>query len=1059
MGHIRLILGRTRARRRRALPALGYTTAGRPAHLLVTDTQRKRDQVLRAYEGRPTFQPEVRVMGELFAALWARMGDGRALLTGQALRLAARRLLWERASEWPSLEALGPGPHLPEALAALEQRLAHHRLTQVGEPDTDAALQALRARIAGPGAYVRPSAAWENLLRLLEESPDLLPAAFVYPLVVIDEVLQPTPLEAALLMALARAWAARGAEVAITVASGRDRGGAEVGALLGWEEPLDDEAGQELRTFAAASSLRRAAFGLVETGEATVHLARAEDLLDIEPWSEPEPAAPPDLADHLAAGSPLPVHDRAEATGALGEGHIRLLRCADPTEEVWSAAQQLVQVLAEGTPPSECVVAVAGLPTLRPLLELTFRDCGIPYEIGGGTPLGWRPVVQAALAALHIGAHGPDLDRLCRLGHRLDPGRNLARIRHQLSSAGLGADPDRWAQELDGWLVRNRLPEEQRAAMHQALEALLAVARACEPLGTAVPAAAWLDHVVEHLEELGLARSCGADPEQLKTWGALVSTLERFATDLAAVDPGAWPVELLAEELGRACLRSGVSTEPRHIARVPVVDVRELVGLTPQHTWVLGLTRSAFPARSSVAFLVPHRLRGTLAPDRMAEGRYLLAAVLREALEAAASPDPARTASLTLSWPSTRDGRGSAPSPLLADLLHLPTAEPGVQLGDIAVQEPSPAAQGVAPRSRAAACRLLAADPRWAHALSGAITHEFRIQAEAVEARRAALGPRDGMLERGPDIPHQLSVTALEAYLRCPARFWYDRVLGLAPPDAWAPELEPRRRGTALHRILEAFLLRHGLAPLATLDPAEAAHTLAEVADTVLTEVEHEGGFDPAFQAYARERWLSGLVDDRPAGILRAWLDDELAADPPRAPQAVEAQFRGLKVGPVELKGALDRLDRLPSGALLVTDYKTGTPPSRRAVAEGLSLQAYAYAEAASRVDPEAPVVTAFQSLARPDTIRRSGFMGDPEALEEACSTVEQRMALPLGREGRREALERAGMRARELLSGRFPPTRLGPDLAGCAQCPHARVCRVDHHRHQGRGSDEEGAA
>lgn len=1046
---IRLLLGRTRARRRRALN-LGHAVGGRPSHLLVTDTLRKRDQVLRAYEGRPSFQPEVRVMGELFATLWARMGDGRALLSGQALRLAARRLLWEELAHWPSLEALGPGPQLAEALAGLEQRLAHHRLERVGEPDTDDALRALRARIARSGAWITPSDAWEVLLGRLGQ-PGALPRAFVYPLVVIDEVLQPTPLEAALLVGLARAWSAAGAEVAMTIASGRDRGGAEAGLLLGWHDPSGEGEGQELRTFAASYALRRAAFSLVETGEATVWVGLADRAVEIEPWSEPEPAPAPDLADHLAEGSVVPAATTAQAHAALADGRIRLFRTGDPTEEVWNTAHAVGEALAGGAAPHDCLVAVAGLSALRPLLELTFRDCGIPYEIGGGTPLAWRPVVQAALAAVHLGVHGPDLDRLCRLMDRLQPRRNIARIRHQLAGAGLGEAPDRWPAELSGWLVRNHAPEERRAAMHQALGALLELGERCRPLGHperagGVPAPEWLDHLIRHLEELGIAASCGADPVQVQAWGALVGTAERLAVDLAAVDPGPWPVALLAEELERAVVKAGVSTEPRHISRVPIVDVRELLGLTPRHTWVLGLTRSAFPARSPLAFLVPHRMRHELAPDRMAEGRYLLAGLLREALESS------NMESITLSWPATRGGRASPPSPLISDLLHLPTPDSDVQLGDLAVERPDPVLGQVAPRSKMAGYRLLATDPAWADVLPGSVAHEFRVQAEAVEARRAALGPRDGMLSRAPRVPQHISVTALEVYLKCPARYWYDRVLDLSAPDAWAPELEPRRRGTALHRILEAFLLRLGMRPVGDFETSVAAGILAEVADTVLHEVEQEGGFDPAFQAYAREQWVSGLVDGRPAGILAAWLAEEQAADPPRRPHAVEAEFRGLAVGPLQLKGALDRLDRLPSGALLVTDYKTGTPPSRRAVAEGLSLQAYAYAEAASRLDPEAAVVATFQSLARPDTIRRTGFMGDPVALEEACTPVEQRLALPMTREGRREALDRAGQRAHELIAGRFPPTALGPELAGCGRCPHARICRVDHARHQGAG-------
>ena len=41
----------------------------------------------------------------------------------------------------------------------------------------------------------------------------------------------------------------------------------------------------------------------------------------------------------------------------------------------------------------------------------------------------------------------------------------------------------------------------------------------------------------------------------------------------------------------------------------------------------------------------------------------------------------------------------------------------------------------------------------------------------------------------------------------------------------------------------------------------------------------------------------------------------------------------------VKLQGMADRIDRAPDGSLVILDYKTGTPPGPKAVAEGYSMQ------------------------------------------------------------------------------------------------------------------------
>jgi len=304
-----------------------------------------------------------------------------------------------------------------------------------------------------------------------------------------------------------------------------------------------------------------------------------------------------------------------------------------------------------------------------------------------------------------------------------------------------------------------------------------------------------------------------------------------------------------------------------------------------------------------------------------------------------------------------------------------------------------------------------------------------RVQAARQDAlQHTPPGAYLGVLERPPPLPASIPVTAFETYLRCPARYAYDRILRLHTEDAWTEELEPRRRGTALHRILEAFLAQRGLRPLCTeTDPVAAAATLHQVASEILDDVEAEGGFDPVMQAYARTRWLAGLIDSEPKGLLRAWLDLELDPPTPTHPVAVEWAFEDLQIGPARLRGSIDRVDRMGS-TLSILDYKTGSPPAQHLVHEGISFQPIAYAEALARAHPDARLTAAFLSLKRPDALRSTA-------------------PIDLSEDLRRPLVERAAEAAEALAAGHYPTTVHGPAAAGCAWCPHRRICRADHTR------------
>ncbi len=160
--------------------------------------------------------------------------------------------------------------------------------------------------------------------------------------------------------------------------------------------------------------------------------------------------------------------------------------------------------------------------------------------------------------------------------------------------------------------------------------------------------------------------------------------------------------------------------------------------------------------------------------------------------------------------------------------------------------------------------------------------------------------------------PRELAVTGIRTLIRDPYAIYARYVLALRPLPPLRAEPDALARGSALHRILEAFVRER---PDAESDEAARLRLLA-IADTVLAE-------DAPWPA-ARILWRARL--ERAVG---AFLAREAASE--GAPVFIETK------GGVDLAGMgfrltarPDRIDELPDGRLHILDYKTGDPPSAK---------------------------------------------------------------------------------------------------------------------------------
>ena len=185
---------------------------------------------------------------------------------------------------------------------------------------------------------------------------------------------------------------------------------------------------------------------------------------------------------------------------------------------------------------------------------------------------------------------------------------------------------------------------------------------------------------------------------------------------------------------------------------------------------------------------------------------------------------------------------------------------------------------------------------------------------------RPAPEPRPPLSAR----PRKLSVTRIEPWMANPYAIFARDILRLEPmPDLGGPP-EASVRGRIIHQALHRFAAAH---PEAL--PADVAAELIAGAEAGLTKL----AAHPRVAAFWRPRfarfaeWFAETEPSRRIGLLRT-----------------ASEIRGAHVlvapgGPFRLTARADRIDTLKQGGLVITDYKTGTPPKAKRVLDGTAPQ------------------------------------------------------------------------------------------------------------------------
>lgn len=206
-----------------------------------------------------------------------------------------------------------------------------------------------------------------------------------------------------------------------------------------------------------------------------------------------------------------------------------------------------------------------------------------------------------------------------------------------------------------------------------------------------------------------------------------------------------------------------------------------------------------------------------------------------------------------------------------------------------------------------------------------------------------------GQAER--QIGNRFSASKLEAYRGCPFKFLVSYVWQQQSGEEMAEDVDPARRGSLLHTVLERFVHQH----LGEQLKADQWDALRDELDRIFANTWQE--FAARGQLYAGDFWEHDKESLRV--LLIRWLRSEIAYSEAGEfrPLLTEREFgrRETEQLPLDiagrrifLNGKIDRIDKA-GNTYYITDYKSGRIPSKAAFLD-TDLQLPLYILAADRL-------------------------------------------------------------------------------------------------------------
>jgi DNA helicase-2/ATP-dependent DNA helicase PcrA len=667
-------------------------------------------------------------------------------------------------------------------------------------------------------------------------------------------------------------------------------------------------------------------------------------------------------------------------------GVTRFWRCANERAQAQAAAREIEHLLATGEvrPERICVIAGSGWREGR-LAAAALEERSVPFRYAGEAAFFQRPEVRDVLAWLRMLADPGDAAAVVRTLTRPPAGLrsvDLAKVTTIARRRKLDM-----ISALEAALESPQLPPEARDRIQTFLRLHQAASNALEQLRADV-------FVRRLIERVGLRRHrlFAASPETAERLVNL-SRLAELAADWSRREPRGSVRDFVrhlnavaeAGELGSDDVEGPLP------GAVLVAEPDQVKGLEFDHVYMLGLRSGAVGARAWEDTWVPDDLiaeplpepgdaltaerrlmlahvamsRARLAlvlswPERAEEGRAAPSRIYRAARDAAGGEEelheeelfgPAeglhstyrmlRDEVLEASWRA-----GSAISEMRLDTADDVNAAVAryLELVKLAALIQSPGAEPT-PEAIDAINELLTrvASPEQRIAIEASSLDDYVIGTERERgARRAQVAARhEPSLEQF--LPRRkgglgLSATDIDLYRTCPLKYKFARVFAI-PQE---PTIN-QRFGILIHQVLDRFHAEELRARDGGAEPISAP----------------AGGLDRLlglFEAGWRRQGFGASDDelqyrDRAVAALTRYHERHTRSD--SRPVWLERNF-AFAIGPHQLRGRVDRVDRLPSGGYEVIDYKTGDPGSGPKLAGDVQLALYRMgAREAWRIDAE----------------------------------------------------------------------------------------------------------
>ncbi|MBI5912179.1 MAG: PD-(D/E)XK nuclease family protein [Betaproteobacteria bacterium] len=557
------------------------------------------------------------------------------------------------------------------------------------------------------------------------------------------------------------------------------------------------------------------------------------------------------------------------------EASVLRLPCVDAREEIQRAAAWARARLA-ADPKARIGIVVPDLGKQRNALIRTFRtvmapasmlpgasDDPLPFNVSLGAALTGYPLVQAACLILELAGREIEFNRASLL------------LRSPFIAAGESEADGRARLDLE--LRRRAEPAITLARLLDSIDAAGAGAYAPElarrlrqlaafrksDLFAARAPSAWARAITDALQLMGFpdqGRSLDSfEYQTLKKWHEVIAGFALL--DRVSAKMG------YAEAVGRLrrlAAETLFQPEAPH-APVQILGVLESAGIDFDHLWVMGLTDEAWPIHPRPnPFLPLEAQRKARVPEASIEATLALDTAITRGWLAAARE-------VVLSHPEAEGERKLLPSPLLRDLRQAAVALP--------------------------------AYPR----------HRDLIHAAArIESIEDTVAPP---LAAGAALAG--GTTVITDQSACPFRAFARHRLEAKSPEAPHAGLDPMERGILVHRVLASVWGElKTKTRLDAIGEPELEALLARAADEAVNRVKRD-----------RPATLAGRFAEVEKGRLvclaRAWLEMEREARGDDFTVASVEDKRSLVIGPLTLRGKLDRVDELEDGRRIVIDYKS----------------------------------------------------------------------------------------------------------------------------------------